>query len=271
MNIKTYIVDAFTTEAFKGNPAGVCLLEEPLADGQMQAIAAELNLSETAFLRQQPEQVDKFDIRFFTPTVEMAFCGHATLASAKVVLDKIGLSRVTFRTHQNLVLQATKEKDNILMQFPLYGYQPLPHQPLVSEALGLPSTNHFYFAEEIQMLLLEVPDKATLLQITPDFPRLVKALDTVNGLAVTTKSEDQEYDFYTRCFWPWVGINEDPVTGSAHSALARFWADRLQKTELKAFQLSARGGFLHLKLKNDNILEVRSQAQIVLEGTLFLT
>ncbi|ALJ01599.1 PhzF family phenazine biosynthesis protein [Rufibacter tibetensis] len=271
MKIKTYIIDAFTQEAFKGNPAGVCLVEQPLSENQMQAIAAEMNLSETAFLVQRPEQDSSFDIRYFTPTVEIAFCGHATLASAKLVLEELGLEQVTFTTQHQLVLEAVKEENKILMQFPLYNYQPQASLPVVFEALSLPPSLPLFYSEPIQMLILEVPNKQTLLQLRPDFGHLLRLLDNVNGLAVTTRSEDLEYDFYSRCFWPWVGINEDPVTGSAHSALAKYWADKLRKTELRAFQLSARGGYLDLRIKNESTLEVRSQAQIVLEGVLHLS
>ncbi|WP_210465090.1 PhzF family phenazine biosynthesis protein [Rufibacter roseolus] len=270
MKIKTYIIDAFTSQTFKGNPAGVCLLAEPLEERNMQAIAAEMNLSETAFLVQRRDAPEFFDIRYFTPTVEIAFCGHATLASAKLVLEKLGLEQVTFTTQHQLVLQALKEPDSILMQFPLYGYAPQADMLGVFEALNLPSTLPLYFSEAIQMLILEVTDKETLLQLRPDFGQLLRVVDIANGLAVTTRSEDPEFDFYSRCFWPWVGINEDPVTGSAHSVLAKYWSDRLHKTQLRAFQLSARGGYLHLNIKDGKTLEVRSQAQIVLEGELTL-
>ncbi|WP_205503863.1 PhzF family phenazine biosynthesis protein [Rufibacter psychrotolerans] len=270
MQIKTYIIDAFTKEAFKGNPAGVCLLEEPLPINQMQAIATELNLSETAFLVPVAQAVATFSIWYFTPTVEIAFCGHATLASAKLVLEKLALEQVTFITHHNLVLQAVKEAEAILMQFPLFDYQPQPVLPALFEALGLPASEHLYFSDALQLLILEVPDKETLQQLTPNFAQLLNSTEIAKGLAVTTRSPDAEFDFYSRCFWPWVGINEDPVTGSAHSVLARFWSDRLQKTELHAFQLSSRGGYLHLTIKDAHTLEVRSQAQMVLEGVLYL-
>jgi PhzF family phenazine biosynthesis protein len=270
MQVKTYIIDAFTREAFKGNPAGVCLLEESLPEHQMQAIAAELNLSETAFLLPRSGHPLTYDIRYFTPTTEIAFCGHATLASAKLVLDRLHQEQVTFVTQQELTLHAAKEADSILMQFPLYGYQLQTPMPVVNEALGISAALPLYFSEDIQMLLLEVPDKQTLLQLRPDFGHLVRLINSANGLAVTTKSEDPEFDFYSRCFWPWVGINEDPVTGSAHSVLAAFWAERLQKTELRAGQLSQRGGYLDLRIKNESTLEVRSQAQIVLEGVLHI-
>ncbi|MFC6996940.1 PhzF family phenazine biosynthesis protein [Rufibacter roseus] len=268
MKIKTYIIDAFSEEAFKGNPAGVCLLEKPLTESQMLAIAAELNLSETAFLVPSPQDESNFSIRYFTPTVEIAFCGHATLASAKLVLDKRKLEKVTFVTHHNLVLQAIKEEEYISMRFPLYDYQPHPPLPNLYTALGLVTPLALYFSEDIKMLVLEVPTREILEQIKPDFSQLLQSTSSVNGLAVTTKSTDSEFDFYSRCFWPWVGINEDPVTGSAHSVLAKYWADRLQKTEMTAYQLSARGGHLHLTLIDEHTLEVRSQAQIVLEGTL---
>ncbi|RNI27460.1 PhzF family phenazine biosynthesis protein [Rufibacter immobilis] len=271
MNVKTFIVDAFTRESFKGNPAGVCLLDQSLAEPQMQAIAAELNLSETAFLVPMQHQDATYSIRYFTPTVEIAFCGHATLASSKVVLEKQGLPQVTFVTQEQLVLSAFREEDAILMHFPLYPYAALAPLPMLLEALGLAGTYPLYFSEAIQMLVLEVPDKETLLQIKPDFARLLQLPISVNGLAVTAKSTDPGFDFYSRCFWPRVGINEDPVTGSAHSVLAKYWSDQLAKTELVAAQLSARGGQMQLTITGPNSLEVRSQAQIVLEGLLTLS
>ncbi|MGV3538345.1 MAG: PhzF family phenazine biosynthesis protein [Rufibacter sp.] len=268
--IKTFIIDAFTQKSFSGNPAGVCLLETPLPEAAMQAIAAELNLSETAFLVPDSAAPSTFQIRYFTPTVEIAFCGHATLASAQLVLEKLGQRQVRFITGHGLELHAEKTHDAIQMLFPVY--KPVPHPPIpgLAEALGLPAADNLHWSPDIQMLVLEVQDLQTLLAIQPDAARLQATSPTVKGLAVTTAPDNQEYDFYSRCFWPWVGIHEDPVTGSAHSVLGPYWAEKLQKQKLRAFQASARGGSMFLKVTGPTTLAVTAHAKIVLEGTLWL-
>ncbi len=267
MQIKTFIIDAFTNEAFKGNPAGVCLLDAPITESIMQSIASELNLSETAFL-QQTTSGEQYNIRYFTPTVEIDFCGHATLASAKLVLDKLGKDKVEFTTRTQLKITANKEAEYLKMQFPIY--QPVAYTPSdeLLASFGITHPIATKYASELAMLLVEVKDKQTLLNISPNFPKALASSNTVKEVVVTTKSEEEAYDFYSRCFCPWLGINEDPVTGSVHSVLAKYWGDKLNKQELSAYQLSKRGGFLLLKILDNNSLEVRSNAQIVLEGML---
>ncbi|ELR73232.1 Putative isomerase yddE, PhzC-PhzF family [Fulvivirga imtechensis AK7] len=268
MNIKTFIIDAFTDKAFRGNPAGVCLLDNTLPEAIMQDIAGELNLSETAFLMPYPKDETRYSIRYFTPTVEIPFCGHATLASAKLVLEVLHKNEVHFTTAHDLQLFASIVDDNILMKFPLYdttGYEPGEE---FYRALGINNTSQAYFAKELDMLLVEVAGKHTLLNLKPDFNELIKASDQIKEVVVTTKSDDENYDFYSRCFCPWIGINEDPVTGAAHSVLARYWGDRLGKTEMKAYQASKRGGYMHLKITSNDTLEVLSQAHVVLEGLI---
>ncbi|GAA4299289.1 PhzF family phenazine biosynthesis protein [Nibribacter koreensis] len=274
MNIKTYIIDAFTQEAFKGNPAGVCLLETELTPTVMQSIATEMNHSETAFLLPSTEMEGEFKIRFFTPTTEIAFCGHATLASAKLVLEKLNYNNATFVTGHNLRLEVSQEHDGrILMHFPMYA--PVAKEPIpeVYAALGITEEDCVgtFYADPLAMLIVQVKSQKTLLGLKPDYQSLIHDAPFLKGLAVTSPSEDEAYDFSSRCFWPWVGINEDPVTGSAHSALAPFWAFILGKTELRAYQASTRGGSMDLSLMPaKNQVEVRSHAQIVLEGVLFL-
>ncbi|MBA9077927.1 PhzF family phenazine biosynthesis protein [Rufibacter quisquiliarum] len=268
--IQTFLIDAFTSQPFKGNPAGVCLLDSPLEPPLMQAIAAELNASETAFLVADASHSHTYSIRYFTPTVEIGFCGHATVAAAKLVLEKRKWPHVQFRTAQGLVLQAAPHESAVLLQFPLYLPKPYGPAPALWEALGLPAQPQVFLAEELHMLLLEVPSLEDLLLLRPDFTKLRQAVEGVKGLAVTTQTPDTPFDFQSRCFWPWVGIDEDPVTGSAHSALASYWSQRLQKKELKAYQCSRRGGSMELRITRDSTLEVKAFATIVLEGTLHL-
>ena len=268
--MKVFIIDAFTDQAFKGNPAGVCLLESDISDQQMQEIASELNLSETAFLKKLTNKETEFSIRYFSPTTEIPFCGHATLASSKMVLHHLKKTEVTFTTFHNLKLSAKSNGNNIIMKFPIFNTVDYEPNSKLYESLGITNPIAFQFSKDLKMALIEVATKEILQNINPDFIKMITSSDSLNGVIVTTKSQDENYDFYSRCFCPWIGINEDPVTGSSHSVLAKYWSNVLNKKEFSAFQLSKRGGFMHLKILNETELEVTSQAKIVFEGILNL-
>ncbi len=268
--MRTFIIDAFTDQPFKGNPAGVCLVEQALSLETMQAIATELNLSETAFLTPSETDSSKYFIRYFTPKVEIDFCGHATLASAKLTLHHFGQKFVQFETFKHLALSAVSEGENIKMKFPLYDTVAFEPSQALLEAFGIKSPLNARFAPEPQMLLIEVKDKKTLEGLKPDFAKALEVSDRLKLLMVTTRSADREYDFYSRCFASWLGINEDPVTGAAHSVLAKYWAKILNKTEMNAFQASQRGGFMKLRILSETDLEVVSKACLVFEGKISL-
>lgn len=268
MNIKTFIVDSFTNEPFKGNPAGVCLLDSPIKVETMQSIASELNLSETAFLLKTEN--NHFTIRYFTPTVEIDFCGHATLAASKIILDKLNNQTVDFTTYKGLQLNARLDKEYIKMLFPLYETIDYNTNQKLNDAFGIENAISTKFSKDLDMLIIEVKDKQTLLNINPNYQKAIESSETIKEVVITSKSEDKSYDFYSRCFCPWIGINEDPVTGASHSVLAKYWSIILNKKEMSAFQVSNRGGFLKLKIINDTELEVRSNARIVFEGEMKL-
>lgn len=268
MQIKTFVVDAFTNEPFKGNAAGVCLLEQPLSVADMQNIASEMKHSETAFVTLEPNSKGQLGIRYFTPACEIAFCGHATLASAKIVLEKLSKPAVHFLTYHQLALAAEKSSEGITMKFPLYDsivYTPKKETWL---ALGLNEFKTPRFTKEVGTLLIEVADKETLTAIQPDFKKLVRSDSDIEKVVITCRSTDRDYDFYSRCFCPWLGIEEDPVTGSVHTMLAKYWGDQLGKTTMKAFQASARGGYMYLDIRSATELNVTSQAHIILEGEI---
>lgn len=267
MQIETYIINAFTNKAFSGNPAGVCIVDSTINEKVMQKIAAQLNLSETAFLIKNTDGED-YLIRYFTPIVEIDFCGHATLASAKLVIDRLNKKAVNFITGKGLKILANKQDNFIRMEFPLYQTVDYNVNKNLISAFGIEEFSSFQFCEELDMLLIEVLDKQTLLNISPDFQKAIESSKKIKEVVITTKSEDDNYDFYSRCFCPWIGINEDPVTGASHSVLAKYWSNKLSKSELSAYQLSKRGGFLNLKILGEEKLEVLSEAQIVLEGQI---
>jgi predicted PhzF superfamily epimerase YddE/YHI9 len=234
--MKYYVIDAFTDTAFKGNPAGVCLLEQPLDDALMQSIAAENNLAETAFILRTD---DGYDLRWFTPTVEIDLCGHATLASAFVIRNfvNINVDHIDFFTKSGIL--SVDYRDGLYeMDFPSRPPKQIEKLPIFESGIGC-KVLEAYLARD---LLLVVKDESAINSIQPYFETL-QNFDAGFGVIVTARGD--EVDFVSRFFAPKNGIPEDPVTGSSHSTLIPFWADRLGKMKMIARQLSRRGGTLY--------------------------
>lgn len=236
--MKYYVVDVFTEERFHGNPAGVCLLNEWLPVERMQSIAYENNLSETAFLVKRDGY---YDLRWFTPEVEIDLCGHATLGSAYVLMNYVDtdMNKVDFHTMCG-VLTVTRKEDLYIMDFPSRPPIPCQKPELLEEALGV-SVLETHMARDLLVLL---EDEKTIRELKPDFKKLLE-IKNVFGFIVTAKGES--CDFVSRFFVPAAGVPEDPVTGSTHTTLIPFWSKRLGKNELLARQLSQRGGTLQCK------------------------
>jgi len=264
--MRTFIVDSFTDIPFKGNPAGVCMMGSQLSDERMLQIAQELNLSETAFLTPL-ESGAAFAIRFFSPKMEIALCGHATLASAKVIFSLQKLTEVHFINIQGLDLSAKELDGQIVMEFPVYETRPANAPPALLAALGIKAIKNSVYNEETKILLLEIADAVELANLDPDFVALQRSHNSINGVLVTAPGRTDGYDFHSRYFWPWSGTNEDPVTGGTHTFLAKYWSSRLAKTRMKSFQSSKRTGFMDVELVGDK-LRIQAQAVIVFEGRL---
>jgi len=267
-NMKTFIIDSFTDQPFKGNPAGVCITEAPLGDETMLHIARELNLSETAFLSRLDSE-ERFSIRYFSPKMEIPLCGHATLASSKAMFSRYGLSEVHFRNIQDLDLTARVSGHGITMKFPVYDTHAAEVPPALLAALGLSSARNVAYNNETRILLLEIASTSVLAHLRPDFAALLRSHNSINGVLVTAPSVGDGFDFHSRYFWPWSGTNEDPVTGGSHTFLAKYWSERLGKTRMKSFQASERSGFMDVELVDDYLL-ISSQAVIVFEGEISL-
>jgi predicted PhzF superfamily epimerase YddE/YHI9 len=261
MSIPISVVDAFTAQAFAGNPAAVCLLTGEAEPAWMSRVAGEMNLAETAFVAPRD---DGFGLRWFTPSVEVDLCGHATLAAAHVLWETDRLpagERARFHTQSGL-LTASRAGDWIELDFPATPDEPVVLPAVLQAALGvLPK----YVGRSRFDYLAELDDEAAVRGVQPDFG-LLKTLK-VRGVIVTAASDDGVFDFVSRFFAPAAGIDEDPVTGSAHCCLAPFWQRRLGKTELLARQVSARGGVLKLRLEGDRV-RISGQAVTVWRGEL---
>jgi PhzF family phenazine biosynthesis protein len=264
MSMPLLHIDAFTAEAFRGNPAAVCLLDAPRADLWMQQVAAEMNLSETAFVE---PRADGFHLRWFTPVAEVNLCGHATLATAHALwetgrLPKTEIAR--FHTRSG-VLTAAHDGQWIELNFPVVAPEAVAPPAGLIEGLGLAATDVRYVGRGGTDYVVEVSTEATVRGLRPDFVRLGSV--ECRGVTVTSASADESCDFVSRFFAPKVGINEDPVTGSAHCRLVPYWSARLGRTEMQAHQVSARGGVLRVRLDGDRV-RMAGQAVTVLRGEL---
>jgi PhzF family phenazine biosynthesis protein len=256
-----YQVDAFTDKPFGGNPAAVCILDEPRDAVWMQNFAMEMNLSETAYLERSE---DGFNLRWFTPRVEVDLCGHATLASAHILWETGVLPRgqeARFHTQSGL-LTATQSGDWIELNFPANPARPAKAPALLVEALKIVP---LFTGESKFDFLIEVDSEEAVRNLSPNFSML-HTLD-VRGIIVTSRAKTPGYDFVTRFFAPGAGIDEDPVTGSACCTLGPYWSERLGKNDFVAYQASKRGGIVRVRVAGDRVL-LQGQAVTVMRGEL---
>jgi PhzF family phenazine biosynthesis protein len=260
MKLKIYIANAFSAEKFGGNPAAVVPLNEWLSDGLMQQIAAQNNLAETAFIVSRSED---YCIRWFTPTVEVSLCGHATLASAHVLYKHLGYNRDPLIFHSKSgPLLVTRNLDKITLNFPADEPDKIPDVELIDKALGINPIAVFKSKFDYMVVLESQKDIESL---KPDLALISKL--SSRGLIVTAKGD--KVDFVSRCFFPQSGIDEDPVTGSAHVVMVPYWARQTGKSKLSAIQLSARRGYLDCELAGDRVL-ISGHAHTYLEGDFYI-
>jgi PhzF family phenazine biosynthesis protein len=259
-NIPIYQVDAFTDQPYRGNPAAICPLQEWLPENTMQLIAKENNLAETAFI--VPFE-DAFQIRWFTPSVEVDLCGHATLAAAFVFFTELGHqgSQIRFFSKSGW-LSVTKElKGEFTLNFPADMPEPVENPPqAVFSGLNIQPTKVYKGKFDF---LVELDNEDLVRNLAPDF----KLISTIGGRGIIVTSKGKESDFVSRCFFPQSGIDEDPVTGSAHCLLTRYWNMKTGKSEFSAIQLSERKGWLNCSLKGDRVL-MSGHAVLFLKGEI---
>ncbi len=262
MKIKIYQVDAFTDKLFGGNPAAVCPLKEWLSDDLLQNIAMENNLSETAFYVKDGHQ---YQIRWFTPTVEVDLCGHATFAAAFVLFHHEGQEgdEIQFISPRSGELHVTKNNDKLTLNFPADHIEPVE---LTQDMLkGFDMKPHSAYKGQSDILLI-FDNEEEIQTLKPNFTEIAK-LDA-RGVIVTAKGND--FDFVSRFFGPQVGVDEDPVTGSAHTTLTHYWAKTLNKNNLSARQLSNRGGVLHCELREDRV-DISGRGKLFMSGEIHIS
>jgi PhzF family phenazine biosynthesis protein len=263
------VVDAFTAEPYRGNPAGICVLPDAASDGWMQSVAIEMNHAETAFLVKED---DGYNLRWFTPGAEVDLCGHATLASAHYLWE-IGALRsgeqARFHTRSGLLTADQLFLDGIAwieMDFPSERVSAVAAPAGLAAMLG---AEPIFVGRNRMDYLVELKDEPEVRSLRPDLKQIADLSDRedVRGIIVTAEGTNTGADIVSRCFYPRCQIDEDPVTGSAHCALAPYWIERLGKPEIIAYQASARGGWLRLRLAGDRV-KLRGQAVTTLRGEL---
>lgn len=262
MNYPYYQVDAFAIKPFRGNPAAVILMEDTREDKWLQAVAQEINLSETAFLR--PKGHD-YELRWFTPTTEVDLCGHATIASAHILYE-FGYydtdETISFYTLSG-VLRSTFNRGTIELDMPRFGFSPAVPPAGLSDIL---KTDPLAVSEsDNDMLIAELANESLVRQFSPDFDEIQRL--EYDGLALTARSDDPKFDFISRYFSPRTGIPEDPVTGMAHCALGPYWESKLMKSDFHAYQASARGGEVWVRL-SDTRAFIGGKAVTVFKGEM---
>lgn len=266
MTIPLWQIDAFCSRPFSGNPAAVCILDKPRDDLWLQAVATEMNLSETAFLqKRQNDDSNTYDLRWFTPVAEVDLCGHATLASAHALWEEVSVTdqeALRFYTKSGW-LTATRHPQGIQLDFPADPVRPIATPPELTECLGAEPRS---VSEGKFDYLIELDSAENVRILKPDFQRL--RVFNKRGYIVTAPSDSAEFDFLSRFFAPALGMDEDPVTGSAHCALGPFWSERLAKNELLAYQASKRGGELKVRVASERVF-LTGQAVTVFKGDLY--
>jgi len=262
--MKIYQVDAFTSTEFKGNPAAICILEKDYEDSILQNIAMEKNLSETAFIKQTSE--NEFNLRWFTPETEVNLCGHGTLASAHILWENNIVQEektIHFNTLSGM-LTAKKNNEWIELNFPKGNLKRSEGDTFLLNALSISPANIY---EDDIVYLLEFNTEEDIAHLRPDFAMLKKARK--EEIIVTSKSNNESYDFVSRFFAPAIGVNEDPVTGSAHCYLAPYWIEKIGKEEVLGFQLSRRTGLVKCSLQHSRVI-LQGKAKTILQGTLYI-
>lgn len=261
--MKLFIVDAFSNGLFTGNQAGVCLTKRNLKDSQMLKIASEINFSETAFVKKEK---NNFEIRWFTPKKEMNLCGHATLAAAKVINYLYGNKKIKFSSKSG-ELFVSEKNNNFEMNFPIDNFRKIEVDKNLLLALGLEKFKEVIKGINTEKIIIIVEDEDIVKKISPNFDFLIENFN-LKGLAVSAKSN--KFDIISRYFNPWVGVNEDSVTGSVHTVLADYWTEKLSKDNLTAFQASERSGVIKIKKQDSKRILLIGNAEIFLEGNIKL-
>jgi PhzF family phenazine biosynthesis protein len=253
MLVRSFIIDTFTSEKCSGNPTAVCFTTEPLEHDTALLIARKYNVPVTAFIKCPEKDETEIPIHYFTTLKEIPACGHATLASAKMISELYADANPFFKTINDIPIQTRVHDDLITMTYPKYELVSYPVSEILLQSLQINKYNSAGFCPELETFFIELDSPALLKTIQPDYSKLIASSETIKEVVITSASGDTDYDFLLRSFCPWIGIDEDPVTGSVHSVLAGFWKEKLGKMNLKAYQASQQGGEIFVTALHDKV------------------
>lgn len=269
ISARYYLLDTFSRLPFKGNPTPVCILEDALNIQTMSSLAEEFNAPVTAFVLKMHSE-GLFKIRYFTPIDEIPACGHATLGAAHILLNqKAVLETVVFETIEGVKISASKDGDLVYLEYPVYDRKDYEIPGELLEAMGIEQIESHFYCTELESLFLELKDDSVVKDVHPDFEKLLKSSAEVKEVVIMSESQMDDTDFVLRSFCPWIGIDEDPVTGSIHSVLGPFWKEKTGKTDLIAFQASERSGVISIQVL-DNSVKIGGPSKVLIEGRLEL-
>lgn len=266
MAINYYLLNTFSNEKFKGNPTPVCLLEAPLSIDTMLLYTKEFNAPVTAFV--EPKNInDVYRIRYFTITGEIPACGHATLGASFVLFNSTKNNQIIFETIEKIRLLTRQDNGKTFVEYPKYESTTINIPVSLESALGLEYSLSNFFCKELESLFIELHRENEVKQLSPNFKQLTESTDKTKEVVVMSKAENKYYDVVLRSFCPWIGIDEDPVTGSIHSVLGHYWKNRLNKNEFTVYQASERGGLLYIKT-HQNTVEIGGHNTVIIVGKL---
>jgi PhzF family phenazine biosynthesis protein len=266
MKLETYIVNAFTEDIACGNPAGVVLLQEDLPQSLMQRIAFDINKSETAFVRQTGHS--EFSIRWFAPLTEVPICGHATLGASKVIFhNHPDLSKIKFIYKDGTITVNRDDMGNIAMLFPLDEYKIIDIDPEFYEFFKLREIKTCIQGVNTRKVILVLDERINLRNVKPDYQKM-KASKGKSDYGIGITKPSKQYDFESRYFNPWYGVDEDPVTGSVHTVLANYWGGQLSKKSMTVYQNSQRPGEMILSIRDEGEVEIKGKARIFIKGQI---
>jgi PhzF family phenazine biosynthesis protein len=252
-------LDTFTSNAFHGNPTPICYLADDIESETMLSVAKEFNQPVTGFIKRL--NAETFSIRYVTPAMEIPACGHATLAAAAVVAQAGELERVVFLTRNSNSIETVVKDGLVSMSYPKYKWKQARPSKELLESMGLEAYITAGICTELETLFIELKNAEALKGVSPDYQKMIASPDDIKEVVITSVSAEEGYDYLLRSFCPWIGIDEDPVTGSVQAALAPYWSARFNKRELKACQASERRGEFILDVKDD---------EVIINGTYFL-
>jgi PhzF family phenazine biosynthesis protein len=268
-NLPFYIADTFASEKFKGNPTAVCIIDSSVTKNNMQLIAREIKLPVTVFVELQKDIASVHHLYYFTAVTEIPACGHATLAAAKVISNLHWVKQLRFITIEDKIIDTAIVDEMIVMTYPKYEAVEYTINNELVESLRLHDYHVIGICKELETLFIGLNEPSLLRAIKPDYKRLLQSNSEIKEIVITSRSDDESYDYLLRSFCPWIGIDEDPVTGSVHSVLAGYWSKKLSKKNLRAYQASERGGEIFVTAFDDKV-ELGGNAVVIMEGKKFL-